>query len=480
MSPRRKSPQEKASRYLVHQVGKMRVEFLGAEIGAKGAIRIPKTTMAEIETKLRHRRRFLLEGTSIIGTSQYAHESPDGKLGLYGFDRADLARTAQGYIDYWDTDGLRAENFDSFLPLLLMELEIDPHATPAGQPWIAYLGVPSRQARPDRRHDGAVREHRAGPLLLSLTELRSLADLDPLAAPLPNDPPENNDELDGDRPAGTVEVHVGAESRGGTRTHSRDTERGTRSGDDPRGPTPPEGAAGRRGDDSSGSFQQMVEAGGDEELPGYLGEDLVDEDGRFDPDLMDADRGADPVSRLPGSGSCGFGEWPPDGARAGGYGDGLPEGVQPDGSSPARSAGSREPQGTPLDRLRTRTVYLGHALHQGVTTIGRLPVDGLRDPTVGEPRIVRRTEHRHEGLIVGLIADEIWAADAAGIDVLIMRLTDDFLPKSLLQRTRAFRATVLFGRVLDLHRLAGASGVHVLVVGPCVMPDGLVELLRGR
>ena len=87
---------------------------------------------------------------------------------------------------------------------------------------------------------------------------------------------------------------------------------------------------------------------------------------------------------------------------------------------------------------------------------------------------------RLESALARVVSQLVAEAARDGIEILVVRLSDNDLPKMLLQTSRGIRAPAHFENVIHLHKLAAGSRVHVIVGGPSEMPDAVMVRLQAR
>lgn len=463
------------ARSLVHDIRKLRVEFLGAEINAQGSVAIPAAKVALFETRLRHRAKYeMTEGGPYVGVSKLAvHVGGNDRRGLYRFEPLDLWATVESFVTYWR--GLGAVNLDRCIDNLLFAQQIREAGRPAPHPWVAYLGLPTeREEARSGDPPGRFRTH-LGPgrvaTPLTTEQIRTAWEAVPIEH---HDDQEDGSTRDEEACEGAEGLHVGhslawrrgrpnvAEGGEGAPDHGtastavwgntdRDPEdvhadEGARSlpGDRPEGAGPPheiEGSSDER-HIQDGDEDPWVWTGRSEGLSGGLADGS--EDDHQEVESYDPSPGEASFRFLPSAPHLRLAEVhlsPPSKAGEGGL-------------------------------ENTRYLFLDHVSRAGRIRFASLTLDGP----------IRRLEsrvvwaRRWESALVRQLARHVLRAAHDGAGVLVVRLGTSWLPRLLL--TGAVRSPSLQEALLDLHALAARVAVHVVVGGPTRVPQAVQALLR--
>jgi len=454
-------PSRRDARSRVHHVTQRRIANLGAEVNSLGLVYVPKEKRDLFEARVRHRAKYnTTEVDDIyVGLSKFAEVVPSGHhRGRYRFDDEDIHRTIVQYKRYWLHD-LRAVNADESIDTFLMNLGLRGAGRPAPHPWVAYLGVPvdPEGARSGGPPGGVVTTGTGRAGSLSLTVIRSAWEADPIEDPIHDD--ETPD----------------AASHGPSGRRSASSVLGSGDGGGRNNPARGEGSSGCRGDrghddpeEDDLDFEGLFDGGGhvDADVAGDL------------PDLhLSLDR------RGPGGGRDGQGP----------VTFGLEEKEEPTSSSSSSTSAFRFVPSPPRSTwfgedsavwpdaqtggLQKRDVYLYWRFDPrgGLVTLGVQHHDGL---TWGPVRVVQEWRRRPESFVVEAVSKEVGLAAADGVDVLVIRMEDNELPKTLMQMSRRVRTPTYFRAIRDLHRVAAQSKVHVIVGGPSQLPSALFGAVR--
>lgn len=432
------------SRTLVHDVRKRRVEVLGVEIQADGEIRIPKAKLDGVIGKLAHRMKFMPEpGAVITGFSMYSKNSPE--KGRYRFDTDDVLAVYRQFYDRWDR--ISRKEAERFAKTLREKFGTKQDPSRLGSfkrhTWVAgMLAAKASDEVPPRPGDGeggvtgeALR------VTCGRSWLRAIFDDDPLAKRTAPSGQAQGDAADPD--LGLV---------GGSDGDASSREEPTYSGMGV-SPWPWENGCSQgtavavRGRDREGSSPVTHEENGCSSslsissAPSGLGDTH-----RFyspSPEKLQSER---------------------TGARVGYE-------VPPTGISPAAAAPSP---------AVPRNVYLQcrWLREAGVTLLASQQAAGPLEP-FGEARVIEK-RMRPEAATLELIAQELGRAQAEGVAVLVFRMDDPWLAKSLVQKTRKLHSPNLFDRVLRLHEQVGSGGTVLVVAGECSQPPEVASALAKR
>lgn len=484
---KRRGPRLRDTRSLVHDVKKRRIEFLGAEINAKGLVHVPNDKRNKIRNKLSWMRLHRDEVTPIVGTSQYASGFAVGRV---VFDTSDLAESIEHFRDYWTRLG--APNLEPFLGDLLIELNLCSLSTEASEPWVAYL--PAGRARsgeqPIEHKQG---EDRRLPHLLDERQLRDLYEEDPFSDGSPLDDEHLTDDERHGSPSGPVGILFPGDEAdpsgdashgdGGDAVCQERSAGAVAHQEEPGGGRElcPEGAGSRGGresrlglfgDGDGGSSSSYVRSPEDVLLHGRQ-PDEGDGLGGVEDDVVhvDLEDGCDDDSSLS------FDPRSPEPSSGVSPQEDVGHDQEPSGGS---SASGTSPEGSLPVALTTRKVFIAY---EYVPEVRRVVVGALRsDDNLlrQEPRTWTRESRRHESAALDAILDEVARAARDNVDVLVIRLAGSWLPKAFVQRTRATRTVTFADKVERLHAAVAGGSLHLVLAGPCGSPEALDDAVGER
>lgn len=439
-----------SSQSLVHDITKRRIEILGAEINRRGDVVPQKDRLENFRARLAHRLAWMLDGDRrqlaqmmgdnhpawlhddheiVVGLSNY--DTRFAKRGRYRYDGEDVQVQLDQFEQHWDA--LNRRFTTDFLGTLCRDLAIDPGEPGPKTTWVAWLPTGRRfvQARPGNQLQEAKQRLRL------VGASRSFDTLGAFYASV------------------TLQGQPEPGNRG--RLPSRDEE------------------------------DELVDLYGDHLAhPDHLSCGTNDADEGIDSTCRGSTRGG----RSPGASGLPQGEDPRGTIRKGHslreqplHREELGEATYSfDSASPESSRREDEGQGgafsgdvqtitdgglaSPLWALKTRVLHVRTSMSKprGKVATSVFIERADRDRAASDRRVYDGL--RPAAALVEVLIDEVLAARADGVEMLMVSLDSNWLPKALVQRSRRFRHPGLFSRVLHLHEVVRACGVELLLGGP--------------
>jgi len=434
---------------LVRDINKHRIEILGTEVNRRGDVTPQKDRLENFRARLAHRLAWMLDGDRrhlaqmmgdnhaawlqdehevVVGISNY--DTRFAKRGRYRYDLHDVLAQLDQFEQHWAP--LNRAFTTEFLRTLCEEHAIDPGYSKPGltTTWVAHVPTGMRlcRARPGDQPDEANRVR----LVSGSRSHSTIADLySAVASDWPPDPGNRSRLPLGDEEDETEDLF------GDFSIHPDQHPAGAIDGDEDGDSMCRQGTRGGRSPDARG---------------------LPSEGHQHGTDGVEESQREHPLHRMVEA-TYSFEIAAPESSCR------EDEGHSKMSRGDLRSIVSGSLASSPW-ALKRRVLRLHTTMSKSHGRVATSVFVELadEDPSAPDKRVYDGL--RPVAALVELLLDELVVARDDGVELLVVSVDSNWLPKALVQRTRRFRHPGLFSRVLRLHEVVRACGVELLVGGP--------------